>query len=130
VVAEVYVDERVRVERLMIPADIGTIVNPDGALNQIGGGAIQASSWTTLEQVRFDRNGVDAATWENYPILRFSSVPIVNTILIPGNADVMGAGELAQGPAAGPIANAGTHALGLHVRSSPLTFDNIVAAIG
>jgi nicotinate dehydrogenase subunit B len=41
-VAEVAVDEEVRVERLCV--DAGLIVHPGGARNQIDGGAIQALS--------------------------------------------------------------------------------------
>ena len=41
----------------------------------------------------------------------------------------VGAGEAAQGPTAAAIANAVAHALGVRVRSLPLTADAIRAAI-
>ena len=47
------------------------MVNPDGVRNQIEGGAVQATSWTLLERVRFDRRRVTSDDWESYPILRF-----------------------------------------------------------
>ena len=60
VVAEVEVDRasgRIRVPRIWNAVDAGLIITPDGLINQIEGGIIQAASWTLNEQVRFDRNG-------------------------------------------------------------------------
>ena len=45
VVAEVAVDEEVRVERIWCAADTGLVINPDGAKNQLEGGVIHAISW-------------------------------------------------------------------------------------
>ena len=45
----------VRVRRLTLAVDVGRVVNPDGVRNQIEGGAVQATSWTLKERVRFDR---------------------------------------------------------------------------
>ena len=69
VVAEVEAEASVRVRRLTIAVDVGLVVNPDGVVNQIEGGALQALSWTTKEQVRFDARTVTSRTWEEYPIL-------------------------------------------------------------
>ena len=63
------VESDVRVRRLTVVADIGTVVNPDGARNQLEGGATQATSWTTKERVRFDRRRITCTDWELYPIL-------------------------------------------------------------
>jgi isoquinoline 1-oxidoreductase subunit beta len=51
-VARVAADRRsgvVRVERLTIVVDAGTIVDPDGALAQIEGGALWASAWRSTK---------------------------------------------------------------------------------
>jgi nicotinate dehydrogenase subunit B len=130
VVAEVHAESEVRVERLTIAVDAGQIVNPDGLRNQIEGGAIQSTSWTVKEQVRFDQNRVTSDDWESYPILRFSEVPAVQMVLLdqPGQP-YLGAGEAAQGPTAAAIANALDDALGVRVRDLPLTPENIVKAM-
>ena len=39
----------VRVTRLVAAVDVGLPVNPDGVVNQIEGGCIQAASWTLKE---------------------------------------------------------------------------------
>ena len=85
VVAEVEAVTEVRVRRLTIAVDAGLVINPDGAENQVEGGAIQATSWTLKERVRFDRFTVTSDTWDSYPILRFSEVPAVEVELLPGH---------------------------------------------
>jgi CO/xanthine dehydrogenase Mo-binding subunit len=130
VVAQVEAESEVRVEKLTLAVDAGLIVNPDGLRNQVEGGAIQSTSWTTREQVRFDRTRVTSADWETYPILRFSEVPQVDVVLLDRpDEPCLGAGETAQGPTAAAIANALTDALGIRVRNLPLTPENIIAAM-
>jgi nicotinate dehydrogenase subunit B len=130
VVAEVTAVTDIRVRRLTIAVDAGLIINPDGAANQVEGGAIQAVSWTLKEQVRFDRFGVTSDTWDTYPILRFSEVPAVDVELMPGRGNPsLGIGETAQGPTAAAIGNAVCDALGVRVRTLPFSAENIVAAM-
>lgn len=119
----------IRLERIVIAADAGQIVDPDGLVNQLEGGAVQSASWTLKEQVRFDRTRVTSVDWETYPILTFLEVPELETVLIdrPG-APYLGAGEAAQGPTAGAIANAVHHAIGVRLRGIPFTPENVRAA--
>ena len=120
----------VRVQRLTIAVDAGLVINPDGVANQIEGGAIQATSWTLKERVRFDTYTVTSDNWETYPILRFSEVPAVDVELMPGNGNPsLGVGECAQGPTTAAIANAVYDALNVRVRTLPLTTEQIVAAM-
>jgi nicotinate dehydrogenase subunit B len=130
VVAEVEAVNEVRVRRLTIAVDAGLVINPDGAANQIEGGAIQATSWTLKERVRFDRLNVTSDTWETYPILRFSEVPAIDVEFVAGQGNPpLGVGECAQGPTAAAIANAVYDALGVRVRSLPLTAEQLIAAM-
>jgi CO/xanthine dehydrogenase Mo-binding subunit len=125
VLAEVEAGEVLRVKRLVLAADVGLAINPDGVANQLEGGAIQATSWTLKEEGR-----VGAVSWEDYPILRFSEVPAVEVNIVKSDAPSLGAGEAAQGPTAGAIANALHDALGVRVRDLPLTPERIVKAMG
>jgi CO/xanthine dehydrogenase Mo-binding subunit len=125
VLVELRVDDAtaaVVLERIVIAADAGQVVDPDGLRNQLEGGAIQSASWTLKERVGFDRARVTSVDWESYPILRFSEVPDVETILLdrPGEP-CLGAGEATQGPTAGAIANAIFDAVGLRLRDLPFT---------
>ena len=130
VVAEIESAEDIRVKRLTIAVDVGEAINPDGVINQIEGGAIQATSWVLKERVRFDRQRITSKTWASYPILRFSEVPDVQVELIPRpDGDPLGAGEAAHGPVTAAIANAVFDALGVRVRNLPITRDSLIAAM-
>jgi CO/xanthine dehydrogenase Mo-binding subunit len=125
VLAEVEAGEVLRVKRLVLAADVGLAINPDGVANQLEGGAIQATSWTLKEEGR-----IGAMSWEDYPILKFSEVPAVEVHLIESDLPSLGAGEASQGPTAAAIANALFDALGVRVRDLPLTPERIVKAMG
>jgi CO/xanthine dehydrogenase Mo-binding subunit len=129
-VAEVAADTDVRVRKLWLAVDVGRVINPDGVINQVEGGAVQATSWVVRERVRFDRAAITSVNWDTYPILRFSEVPEVAVRLVaaPGEAE-SGAGELAQGPVAGAIGNAVAGAVGVRVTDLPLTREQVARAI-
>ena len=129
VIAEIEAEEEIRVRRLVIAVDVGLAINTDGVANQIEGGAVQATSWTLKEAVRFDRERVTSETWEDYPILRCSEAPAVEVEIVSrADSSALGAGEAAQGPTAAAIANAVYDALGVRVRGLPLTAERIRAA--
>ena len=82
--------------RLVIAVDAGLIINPDGVANQIEGGAIQATSWTLKEAVRFDRSRVTSDSWQAYPILRCSEAPAVEVEIVSRpDCPAVGVGEAA-----------------------------------
>ncbi len=130
VVAEVDVEEEVRLLRVWSAADAGLIINPDGAKNQIEGGIIQAASWTLKEAARIEDGRFVSTTWDDYPILRFSEVPSIDIALIDArDLPPLGIGEIAHGPTAAAIGNAVAHALGARIRDLPLNRERIMGAL-
>ncbi|WP_426527744.1 molybdopterin cofactor-binding domain-containing protein [Bradyrhizobium sp. McL0615] len=130
VIAEIEGAEEISVRKLTLAVDVGEAINPDGIINQIEGGAIQAVSWVLKERVRFDRQRITSTSWTEYPILRFSEVPEVEVEVIQRpDVDPVGAGEAAHGPVTSAIANAVFDALGVRVRDLPITRDRIIAAM-
>ena len=129
VVAEVYVDraqKTFRVTKLTGCIEAGQTINKDGIKNQTSGGMIQSASWTLLEQVQYNAEGIQSSGWDTYPILRFSDVPDTEVIVIDRpQEEPLGAGEAAQGPTAAAIANAIYAATGNRLRELPLTADKI-----
>jgi len=129
VVAEVRVDVRtglIRLEKMSIAGDVGQIVNPDGVINQLEGGAVQSASWTLKEAVRFGPEGIRSVDWESYPVLSFGEAPEVETVLIdrPGEPS-LGCGEATQGPVPAAIANAVFDAIGVRMRDVPFTEEKV-----
>jgi len=130
VVVELEVDESIRLVKMWCATDAGLVVNPDGAVNQLEGGMIQAASWVLKEQVRLDREGVISRDWDSYPVLRFSEVPEIEVELLQSDSDLpLGAGEASGGPTAAAIGNAVSHALGTRIRDLPLTRERIMATL-
>jgi CO/xanthine dehydrogenase Mo-binding subunit len=133
VVVELDVEETIALRHVWCATDAGLVVNPDGVINQLEGGIIQAASWVLKEQVRFDNNAPSGAVsfdWETYPVLKFSEVPEMTIELInTKDAVPLGVGEVAGGPVAAAIGNAVSHALGTRIRDLPLTRERIMATL-
>lgn len=129
-IAEIEGADDIRVKRLTLAVDVGEAINPDGVINQIEGGAIQATSWVLKERVRFDRTRITSTSWTDYPILTFSEVPMVDVEIIQRpEIEPVGAGEAAHGPVTAAIANAVHDCLGVRVCDLPITRDRIIAAM-
>lgn len=125
----VEVQDRVRVTHAYAALDGGEIINPDGVINQTEGGMVQAMSWTLLEHMQLDGPRVATESWLDYPILKFSDVPVLAVELINRpELPPLGCAEAAQGPMAAAIGNAVFQVLGVHVHDLPITHDALVAA--
>jgi nicotinate dehydrogenase subunit B len=130
VMAEVVLADDIRVSRVRVVADIGEVIDPDGARNQLEGGVIQAVSWTLKEAVTLDGAKVATANWEDYPILPFSEVPDVKIdIMARPNDPPLGCAEAVAGPTTAAIGNALQRLIGFPIPNLPITRDSIVAAL-
>lgn len=130
VAVELDVDQDIVLRRAWCAADAGLVINPDGARNQLEGGIVHAASMTLKEQVTLEGDGISSLDWDRYPIMRFSEVPEIDTVIID-NPDMptLGMGECTFGPTAAAIGNAVAHALGVRIRDMPLTRERIAAAL-
>lgn len=130
VVAQVFVDEEVRVRRVWCCADAGRVINMDGLRNQIEGGIVQSASWALFEEVQLDDENRLPTSWANYPIMRFGDVPSISLdVLQSGSLEPLGAGEVAVGPTTAAIANAVADALGVRVRELPFSRGRLMSAL-
>jgi CO/xanthine dehydrogenase Mo-binding subunit len=131
VVADVEVEETIRVTRIWCACDGGLVVNPDGAINQLEGGIIQGISWALKEGVRLDTDGISSLDWERYPVIKFSEVPEIFCELVDPLSDnpPLGIGEATGGPTVAAIGNAVAQALGTRLRDLPMTRERVMAAL-
>jgi len=85
---------------------------------------------TLKEEVKMEGDGITSLDWESYPILKFSEIPEIDTIIMH-NPDMptLGMGECTFGPTAAAIGNAVAHALGTRIRDMPLSRERIAAAL-
>jgi len=106
----------IKVPRVVMAADLGLVVNPDGAKNQLEGGIVQAVSLTLKEQVAFDRRQITSRDWSAYPVLTFPEVPSIDIVLMQRSDPSLGAGEGSLPPTSAALANAFAHATGRRLR--------------
>jgi CO/xanthine dehydrogenase Mo-binding subunit len=128
VIIDLKVDDygHIQLERAIIAADAGQVVDPQGLCSQLEGGLIQSASWTLKEQVTFDAGGITSRDWESYPIFDFGDVPTIETVLLDRpDQPFLGAGEATQGPTAAAIGNALFDATQVRLRRLPMTPENV-----
>jgi nicotinate dehydrogenase subunit B len=131
-VVDVEVDRNsgvIKVPRVVMAADIGLVVNPDGAKNQLEGGIVQAVSLALKEQVTFDRRQITSRDWSGYSVLAFPEVPSVEIVLMQRSDPSLGAGEGSLPPTSAALANAFAHATGRRLRELPMTPERVKASL-
>ena len=120
---EVQVDgRRVKVRRMVVAADPGTVVNPQQARAQFEGGALMGLSAALGEAITVTGGRVDQGNFDTYPLLRMAQAPKVEVILLETpDVPVGGCGEPGLPGAAPALANAVFQATGRRVRSLPFS---------
>ena len=121
---------RVRVKRVVCAQDMGTIINPDGALMQAEGCIMMGLGYTLTEEVHFRGGEVLDRNFDTYELPRFSWLPEIDVVLIE-NEDLspQGGGEPAIICMGGLIANAIFDATGARLFTLPMTPERVKAAI-
>ena len=128
-VADVEVDRErgdLRVARILVVADAGLVVNPDGLRNQLEGGTLQGLSRALFERMTPGPTGVRERDWAAYPVLGFRDVPQLEVhVLDRRGYPPLGVGESATPPVPAAIANAIDDAVGIRLRDLPLNAEQL-----
>lgn len=137
--AEVEVDVetgQVRVLKVVAVQDAGRVVDRLTFESQVSGGVIQGVSYALFEERRLDPNlGVMVnADFLNYKIAGPKDCPEITAIAFDvanavNNVGMSSLGEPPTIPTAAAIANAVANAIGVRVRSLPITPDKVLAAL-
>ena len=108
--AEVAVDRKsgeVKVKRVVLAQDMGVVVNPDGARQQMEGCITMGLGYALSEEVRFKDGKILDENFDTYGIPHFSQIPEIQTILMPNSSlPAQGGGEPAIVVMGALIANA------------------------
>jgi CO/xanthine dehydrogenase Mo-binding subunit len=139
-VAEVEVDPEtgeVKVLDLTAVQDVGFALNPLSVEGQIQGGAVQGLGYALSEEMKFDADGrLLNPHLLDYKLPSILDVPKVKTVLIeaplvsgPTPYGAKGVGEPPIVPTAAAVANAIYEAVGVRVRSLPLTAEKVLKAL-
>ena len=131
-VARVNVDRgtgRVKVEKLTLVADAGTIVDPDGALAQMQGASLWGLSLALHEGTEFENGNVKALNLGAYTPLRLADVPELDITFVESSEVPVGLGEPATTIVGPAIGNAIFNAVGARLRHIPITAAAVKAAM-
>jgi CO/xanthine dehydrogenase Mo-binding subunit len=131
--AEVRVDKstgKVTVVRVVCAQDMGVVVNPDGAYQQMEGCIAQGLGYVFSEEVRFRNGQVLDRNFDTYELPRFSWMPKVETVILDSpNLPAQGGGEPAIIVMGAVVANAIFDAVGARLRQMPFTPDRVRTAL-
>ena len=122
-VAHVAVDPssgNVTLKKLWQTIDVGTVVNPDGAMAQAEGAALWGVSLALHEGAQFADGEVAEQNLDRYMPLRMSDVPDLDIAFVDSNEFPSGLGEPPLIPVAPAIGNAIFAATGKRVRELPI----------
>ncbi|HXV50341.1 MAG TPA: xanthine dehydrogenase family protein molybdopterin-binding subunit [Candidatus Binatia bacterium] len=137
-VAEVEVDDEtgeVQVTKLTTAHNTGTILNPLTHQGQIDGAVVMGFGYGLVENIAYDESGKVLATHlGEYKIPNIKDVPPLETAILQsdfgsGPYNSMSIGETALIPTAAAIANAVEDAVGVRIKSLPITAEKVLNAL-
>jgi isoquinoline 1-oxidoreductase subunit beta len=112
---------QIQVTRVVVAADPGLVVNPNGAALQARGSVVMGLSSTLIEQIMIENGAVTQKNFDDYPILRLSQTPPqIDVHFVESDLDPQGMGEPVIGPVAAAVANAVFALTGQRLRDLPL----------
>ena len=135
--AEVEVDRetgQVTVIDYASAADCGTVVNPIGADGQVCGAVAQGIGYALTEGTTFDAGRPLGTNFVDYKILSMMDIPplkhgFAESYEPTGPFGAKGLGELGTDPTAAAIGNAIYDAVGVRIKTLPITPEKVLAAL-
>ncbi|MEE9569658.1 MAG: molybdopterin cofactor-binding domain-containing protein, partial [Candidatus Binatia bacterium] len=136
-VAEVEVDPEtgeVKLGKLTTAHNTGTVLNPLMHQGQIEGGAVMGVGYALMEHLVLDDGKVTTANFGDYKIPTIQDIPALKTTVLetpkgPGPYNSMPIGETSNVPVAAAIANAVEDAVGVRIKSLPVTSEKVFDAL-
>ena len=132
--AEVAVDRssgHVQVRRIACAQEMGVVVNPEGARQQIEGCLTMGLGYTLSEEIRFNGGEILNRNFDSYELPRFSWLPRIDAVIVNApEIAAQGGGEPAIVPVGAVIANAIFDATGKRLFRMPMTPARIKEALG
>lgn len=132
-IAQVSVDKatgKVKAERVLEAVDVGLVVNPDGARQQVEGAITQCIGQALSEEIRFKGGRILDKNFDTYLLPRFSAIPRIQVVFADtGTSVTQGIGEPPVVPVAAALANAVFDATGARVTQVPFTPERVLEAL-
>jgi isoquinoline 1-oxidoreductase beta subunit len=112
---------QVKVDRVVIACDCGTVVNPRGVENQLEGGMIYGLSAALFGEITVKDGRVEQGNFDTYPVVRFKDAPKTEVYISPTPGKKWGGiGEPGATMIQPAVTNAIFAATGKRLRSLPI----------
>jgi len=120
-VAEVSVNDGVvKVQRMVCAIDCGLAVNPDSLKAQMESSISFGLGAAMHSEITFKDGQVVQNNFNDYKVMRFNEMPVVEVHIVPSTEKMGGAGEPGLPPVAAAVTNAIFAATGKRLRSLPI----------
>ncbi len=119
-VAEVSINNNnIKVDKIVCAVDVGIVINPDIVEQQVDSGIAFALNAALKGETTIRNGEVVESNFDDYPLLSFSEMPIVETYIMQNTYRVGGMGEVPIAPCAPAVGNAIFAATGVRLRKLP-----------
>ncbi len=117
-------DNSVRIDKVYVVIDLGTVVNPDNTRAQMEGAVAMGITAAIKNGITYAGGKAEQSNFHDNPVLRMSEMPAVEVhILAEGGSKMKGVGEPGLPPVAPALANAIFAATGKRLRKLPLEIE-------
>lgn len=121
-VADVEVSgDNIRVRKVHAVVDCGFAIDPPNVAAQVRSAINFGLSAALFGKVDFDNGGVVPTNFDGYPVLTLDNAPEISVEIVNSGAPLGGVGEIGTPAIAPAVANAIFAAIGIRLRSLPLT---------
>lgn len=132
-IAEVAVDKstgKVKVKKVVCAQEMGTVINPEGAIMQVEGCITMGLGYSLTEELTFKGGEILVSNFDSYDIPRFSWLPQIEVYLVKNDElPPKGGGEPAITPIGAAIGNAIFDATGARLFRMPMTPQRVLDAM-
>ncbi len=122
-VVDVQVNDRgeIRIPRVDLAVDVGTVINPDRVRSQFEGAAVFGASVAMLGEITARNGRITQSNFHNYRVARMKEAPIETHVhIVQSNELPAGVGEPGVPPVVPAICNAIFAATGKRIRELPI----------
>ncbi len=110
----------VHVHRVVCAIDCGPVVNPAIVEAQMQSGIVYGLTAALYGRISIDKGRVVEGNFDDYPMLRMSEMPLVETHIVPSTDSQGGVGEPGTPPVAAAVCNAIFALTGKRIRALPI----------
>ncbi|MBX3422728.1 MAG: xanthine dehydrogenase family protein molybdopterin-binding subunit [Pirellulaceae bacterium] len=119
---EVTKDGQVRIPKVWVSLDAGTVVSPDRVRAQIEGASVMATTQALYGKLTFTNGRADQSNYDSYPMCKMSDAPRqIFVDIVASDAAPAGVGETGIASFAPALCNAIFAATGKRIRDLPIT---------